>query len=243
MKQLFTAILAFSILSTAISQPSKSIVHDANAEIRTVGDFTGIRVSGGISVYLSQGTTNAVAVSMDDEKDSDKIKTEVKDGILNISLNSSNWKTWNWKNRNIKAYVTIKDIELIKASGACAIHIVDKITANNLKAEMSGASSFKGGELKVNTFKLEVNGASSVILKGSANETFFDVSGASNIRGYEFEIAECKAEASGASTIQLHVTKELKVEASGASTIRYKGSPAIKDIETSGASSIKKKDD
>jgi predicted nucleic acid-binding protein len=66
------------IACSAIAQDVKTVVNDPNAELRTVANFTGIKVSGGIGVYISQGKENAVAVSCSDEKHNNKIITEVK---------------------------------------------------------------------------------------------------------------------------------------------------------------------
>ncbi len=51
----------------------------------------------------------------------------------------------------------------------------------------------------------------------------------------------CNAKASGASDIKITVNKELSAEASGASDVKYKGAGLIRDIKTSGASSISRR--
>ena len=56
---------------------------------RNVTAFSGIKVSGGIDVYLSQGDDYSLAVSASEEKYRDNIKTEVRNGILVISYNDT----------------------------------------------------------------------------------------------------------------------------------------------------------
>ncbi len=261
MKKVLFAVLFAATSIAATAQQPKNVVHDPNAEVRNVSGFSGISVSGGIRLYLSQGSADAVAVSTDDKKDIDKVKTEVKNGILKIYVENGAWNGWNWKSKSIKAYVTAKTIDKIDASGACSVTVTDKISSGNLKFDLSGASTFKGelsansakfdingassfkGALSVSsTLKIEVSGASAVTISGSATSADIDASGASSFKGYEFSTDECKAEASGASSVSVAVKKELKAEASGASSIRYIGSPEVKRSETSGASSIKKRD-
>ena len=65
----------------AFNLNAQNVVHDANAQVRNVGSFNKIRVSSAISLYLSQGNTQAVAVSSEDAKCNAKIITEVKNGI------------------------------------------------------------------------------------------------------------------------------------------------------------------
>lgn len=241
MKKILFSSLAILLIATAQAQPTKTIVHDVNAEARTIGSFKGIQVSGGITVYLSQGTTEAIAISTDEAKNNNKVKTEVKNGILKIYMENGSWNTWSWKSKSVKAYVTVKNLESIEASGACAVRLSDNLNTNNLKLDLSGASSFKG-DITANTIRLDLSGASSATISGKATNAIIDASGASSIKAYDFEVEDCKAEASGASSIGVGVSKNLQAEASGASSIRYKGDPAIKNIAATGASSVKKKD-
>ncbi len=69
------------IVSAAAS--AQKTINDANAEKRNVSGYHAIEVSGGIDLYLSQGD-ESVAVSASETKYRDRIKTEVKDGVLKI---------------------------------------------------------------------------------------------------------------------------------------------------------------
>jgi len=51
----------------------------------------------------------------------------------------------------------------------------------------------------------------------------------------------CDVTASGASGVQITVNKELSAKVSGASDINYKGAGLIRDLKSTGASSIKKR--
>jgi hypothetical protein len=259
MKKIFIALMLVATVFAVNAQQPKNVVHDPNAQVRNVSGFKSISVSGGISLYLSQGSTDAVAVSIEDGKGIEKIITEVKNGTLKIYVESGAWNAWNWKNKRIKAYVTAKTIEKIEASGACSVTVTDKISSGDMKIDLSGASNFKG-EVGVTSAKLEVtgasnfkgsitasgnvkldiSGASSATLSGSASKADVDVSGASSLKAFEFSVDNCKAEASGASSASINVKKELSAEASGASSIKYTGDPSVKNVETSGASSVKK---
>ena len=215
------------------------MVYDANAEVRKVENFTGVEVSSAISLYLSQGNENALAISVDKEH-MDKIKTEVKNGVLKIYVESGLWNKWNWSNKKIKAYVTIKTIEKLSASGASSVTITDKLTAGNLKINVNGASNLKG-DIQAQNIDLNISGAATATISGTTGGLTVDARGASNLKASELVASECSAQASGASSIRVNVTKEFsKVEASGASSIRYRGEATVKNFEASGASSIKK---
>jgi Putative auto-transporter adhesin, head GIN domain len=233
-------LVAFAVLFAFNSnaQETKNVVNDPNAEARSVGNFTGVQVSGGIVLYLSQGKTDAVAVSTEDKKDMERIITEVKNGVLKIYIEKGSWNGWNWKNKNIKAYVTVKTLESLSSSGACVVKIIDAMNCSSLKLDVSGASVLSG-EINASTIRFDLSGASSVTLKGKTTNANVDVSGASVLRGFDLMIDVCRVEASGASSVSISVSKELRAEASGASSLRYKGEPSIKEVSSSGASSIK----
>ena len=78
---------------------AQNLVYDSNAKVRNVGNFNGVSVASGIKLYLSQGKEQAVAVSAENEEYTERIITEVKDGILKIRVESKMWNNWNWGNK------------------------------------------------------------------------------------------------------------------------------------------------
>jgi hypothetical protein len=125
MKKILLPLLMFVLVSTNCNaQPEvRTLVNDANAEKRTVAAFKGVQVSNAITLYISQGNEDAVAVSCSDANENKKIKTEVKNGILHISLENGFWNGLSWKDKKVKAYVSIKNIEFLGAAGARSVKI------------------------------------------------------------------------------------------------------------------------
>lgn len=234
------AFLTLSILSV-FHLNAQNLVYDENAEIRQVESFNGIEASGGMVLYISQGTENAVAVSAEDPKYVSKIKTEVKNGVLRLVPENGAWNGWNWGNKKLKAYITVKDLQLLRLHGAAVVRLANEVAVNVLRLDVSGASTLKGA-VKGNTLKIEASGASRIDLNGSLSVLSVEVSGATAIKAFDLAAATCSVEASGASNVQVTATKELFLQASGASSISYKGDAIIRKVESSGASSVKKKD-
>jgi hypothetical protein len=232
-------LLAFALI-LGVSAYAQTTIHDANAQVRNVSGFKGVSVSSAIDLFISQGSTEAVAVSAKDEKIRDRIKTEVKDGVLHITFDGSGWKNWNMGDQKMKAYVTIKDINRLEASGASDVKVSGTLKTDNLKLHLSGASDFDGS-VEAQNLQVQGSGASDIKISGSADQAKIEMSGASDFKGYDFKINYCKAEVSGAGDIQITVNKELDAQASGASSIKYKGDAVVKRSDSSGASSIKKK--
>ena len=237
----FIALFIVSLFSISLFA-QKVTVNDANAQARQVGSFTGIKVSSAIDLYLSQDDDEAVAVSAAKTEDRDKIRTEVKDGILRIWFdNKTNW--WkNMGNKKLKAYVSFKTLNKLSAAGACDVVVNGAINSPNADfvLDFSGASDFKG-VINAKTMKVDLSGASDVNIKGKVDHLEVEVSGASDFDGYGFTTDHCNAQASGASGIKVTVNKELNAKASGASGIYYAGEGMIRDHKSSGASSISRR--
>jgi hypothetical protein len=227
------------IFSAFISNAQNVVVNDNNAEARQLsGSFNAIKVSGGIDIYISQSETEAVAVSATEQKYRDDIKTEIENGTLRIYYDSK--MGWNKGNKKLKAYISFKSLERLEASGACDVHVAGTIAVPSLSLNMSGASDFKGA-VNVTTLAIEISGASDVKINGSASNATIQSSGASDVKGYDLITENCTAKATGASDINITVNKELNVHASGASDVYYKGSCVIRDLHSSGASTVAKR--
>lgn len=241
MKQLFLFI-ALVFAGSVLQAQDLMVVNDKNAEVRTInGSFHGIKVSHAIQVFVKQGNDEAVVVSAVDEKWRNRIKVEVKDGILRIWFDNDGVR-WNWNmgDKKLRAYVSVKNLDMIDASGASDVKIDGLLKGNQLNVKLSGASSLKG-ELSYSKMKVEQSGASGSNVSGRVSELVINSSGASDFKGFDLTSDYCIAEASGASDIKVTVTKDLKVEATGASDIDYRGGAVISSFKSTGASSVRKR--
>jgi len=258
-KILFALLLLAGFVVNA--QENKSIVYDENAQQRKVPSFTAISVSSAIDLYLTQSNKNEVAVSATNDEIRDHIITEVVGGTLIIRLgDKGTWFSWRkWGNYKTKAYVSIQDINALTASGASTVHLVNTIESPKMRIKLSGASDFKGnikagvlmyqltgasdykGEISANSIDIDGSGASSIELIGRVDDLAIEVSGASTAKLYNLTAKGAILRASGASNIGVTVTEILRASSSGASDINYKGNPTVKESNTSGASSIRRR--
>ncbi len=236
---LFLMLLLLTVVTTHAQDVM--VVNDKNAELRTASGFHGIYVSHAIDLIIKQSNEEAVAVSAIDEKYRNRIKTEVKNGILRIWFDNDGLK-WNWNmgDKKLRAYVSVKSIDIIQASGACDVKIDGNLNGTDLKLSLSGASSFKGN-LYFSRMITDQSGASDANIEGKVTELKVSVSGASDFKGFGLVTETCVADASGASDIKITVNKDLKVNASGASDIEYKGTAVISNFKTGSASSVRKR--
>jgi hypothetical protein len=235
MKKLFALFLTVGLISNLSAQKT---INDANAEKRNVSGFHAIEVSGGIDLYLSQGD-EAVAVSAASTEHRDRIKTTVENGVLKIWYE---WKSNNirmdWGNRKLKAYVSAKTLDALRASGGSDVSIDGTFKTEKMKMQISGGSDFSG-KMDLNELNVSASGGSDVNISGKATQLVVDASGGSDFSGYGLSTDICSVDASGGSDVYITVNKELSAKASGGSDVHYKGTGLIRDLKTSG-SSIKK---
>jgi hypothetical protein len=235
MKKVLLSLFVLGLTGLVYAQKT---VNDPNAEKRNITGFHGIDVGGGIDLYLSSGE-EAVAVSAGNDEARDRIKTEVKDGILRI------WYKWDgklkidWKNRKLRAYVSYKQLDRLHASGGSDVFSDGSIKTAELDMHASGGSDIKVS-VEVSELKANASGGSDIIISGTAKNIDIDASGGSDFKGYELQTENCKANASGGSDIFITVNKELTVDASGGSDVHYKGTGLIRDIKSNGGGSVKR---
>ena len=222
-----------------ISASAQKTISDANAVERKVSGFHAVHISGGIDLYLSQGN-EAVAVSASEVKYRDRIKTEVKDGVLKIwyEYDEGNVRI-SWGNRKMKAYVAAKTLDGLVASGGSDVIVDGSFKTDKLDLRVSGGSDFKG-KFEASEVKAVASGGSDITISGSANSIHIDASGGSDFMGSDLVVENCYIDASGGSDVSITVNKELSVDATGGSDVRYKGTGMIREIKSSGGGSVKK---
>jgi hypothetical protein len=235
MKKVFLFLLMSFSLAIGYSQIKE--INDPNAEVRDVRGFNGIRISDAIDLYLSPSDNEVVAVSASKVEYRNRIKTQVENGVLKIWYDNEKWTRGDKK---LRAYVSFKTLNKLKASGASDVRVTGTIKTDDLDINMSGASDFHG-DIQAGSLAVDLSGASDMSVTGSATSLKIEVSGASDFKGYDLQADNCSAKASGASDIRITVNKELSAHASGASGVYYKGNGVIRDLKSNGASSISKK--
>lgn len=256
-------VWALVLMISIGSQAQKSgLIYDDHAQKRNLPGFNAIRVSNAIDLYLTQSNVNEVAVSAASLEIRDEVITEVVGGTLIIRMaDHNNWFNWKkWGDAKVKAYVSIKEISALTASGASNVHIIGALESAKLKVKMSGASDLKNATINAGTLLIDLSGASNckatikadniivdcsgasdIELTGATNDLALEVSGASNAKLYNLIAKGANVHSSGASDAKVFVTQLLKAQASGASSIDYKGSPNVTESNASGASNIRHK--
>lgn len=237
-------LLAFCILSATVLSScnffDKKVVGDGNVttQARSVDNFSGVDISGAISVYLTQSDAYSVKVEIDNNlqeyidvyRDGDMLRIHQKN---NTSLQTTN--------KEIKVYVSAPDFRKLEASGACNYHTQSRIsTTGKLDIHLTGACE-ADLDVKAPDIYIDASGASTAKLRGETKDLKIDGSGAFNIRSFDLLAENVNIDISGAGNAEIFASQKIDAEASGASEIRYKGTTTV-NINSSGASTVRKMD-
>jgi ribosomal protein S6E (S10) len=185
-------LVLFAALFTATGLYAQKTIQDEHAQKRNAKNFHAIEVSDGIDLYLSQGSEESLAVSASSPEYRDKIHSEVVNGVLKIYYERDRGWGVNWGNRKLKAYVSVKTLDKLHASGGSDVAIDNELTSNSLSMELSGGSDFKG-RINAQSLSISASGGSDAYLSGRADKLKLEASGGSDIHGYDMVSNYCSS--------------------------------------------------
>lgn len=195
-------------------------------------EFSTVRVSGAVQVTIKQGESSLVKVEGNSE-DTSKIKTKIENGILSIQ-SKGNGKF----SEKAKVSVTVKNLESLIISGASEVNSSGELIQDKINIESSGAGDAHL-VLKSTQIKAEVSGAGNLHLSGTANLLQSKVSGAGELKAYALNADSVVTFVSGSGTAKVNAIKSISASVSGAGSVIYKGEPADRNVEISGAGSVR----
>lgn len=206
-----------------------------NREKRDVSGFDELSISSAFVVEISVGSSESLEIEADDRYIDDVI-TEVRGGKLIIKMRETRGRRR--MNESPRAYLTVKSLKSIHASGAVKVETRDELKADRMEIILSGASILDL-QLNVEELYLQASGACVINVEGDAKEQTVKTTGATTYRAYDLESEIADIRVTGAGSARVSVSEKLDVRASGASSIRYRGRPSV-NSNTSGASSVKR---
>ena len=226
-------LAALAVLLSVPSYAQKSIP-------RNIGNFSALKVSSGIDVYLTQGNAPAMEIETDEET-LKRLIVEV-DNNNTLVLRMENPKGWNWFSAfsPVKVRLTFTQLNDIKVSGGSDLFGQGTLNFDLLRIQASGGSDVKMN-LRAKELDVQCSGGSDVVLEGAVTSFKGKASGGSDIKAIDLQAEVADVSASGGSDALIRVTRQLSANASGGSDIVYTGNPEKVNSNASGGSDIKKR--
>jgi len=196
-------------------------------------DFTAIKVSTGLNVYVTQGDKNEVIIEAD-ENLHDIIMTEVEDGVLRIYSEKSIWGE-----KAAKVHVTVKNLEELDATSGSEVTSTNEIIATNFKVSTTSGAEV---DFKVNSTNVESSATSGSELKlfgKTVNHTSSATSGAT-IDGYNLKSENAYVSVTSGADIYIYASVKIEANATSGGDIDFKGNPKQTKNSSSSGGSVSK---
>jgi hypothetical protein len=187
-----------------------------------------------VLVLITPGAKPSLKISGDDNL-VPLIESVIRDGtlILRVKDNSSISPKL-----PLLAEVVAGELDGVEASGAASVKVKGGAKVNRFTASASGAAQVSVEGVESSQAVASTSGASHVGLSGSAASLKVDASGASQVKAEALQVEDADVSISGASGVSLRASKSVNGDVSGASQLELHGSPAKKNVSTSGASQV-----
>ena len=205
-------------------------------EIRDLDGFTGVKVSSGIDVYLSQGSSFEVKVEAD-ENLHEVILTEVEGNMLVVKTERVNIR--NAKSK--KVHVTLPELTALKISSAGDLVGQTQFSCEDLQISVSSAGDLSI-EVEARQIDLDISSSGDANISGSVDEFNVNLSSAGDLNAFDLIAANVDVDVSSAGNASVHATDEISMNASSAGNINYRGDARVIHSQSSSAGNISHRD-
>lgn len=230
--------LSILFLAAAVTITTSGYAGNSDkTENRNVKNFSEIKVSTGIDLYITMGNTEEVKVVADDDIIDDLI-TEVKGDVLHIYMKrNNNWFNWGNMNETRKAYVTVKELTAVDASSGSDVKSENTLDGESITIDASSGSDVEL-DLVYKNIKLDTSSGSDAKISGKAKRLEASASSGSDIDAKALETSICYVSVSSGSDAVVNVTDELHADASSGGDVVYYGNPKTRDTDESSGGDV-----
>ena len=226
MKTLASIALVFFISLSAVAQEDNNWI----SKEYSINNFSSIYLEGGYKVYLSQGDKASLTVKTTNENMFDVLEVSNRGDELSLVMNRDYLSY-----RRIRLYITVKDLDQVKAEGGLSLESDGYLDLKDIKLHVQGGAKV---DLKMKAREVDVIGEGGVLvsLSGVANELSVILSGAGHVDADDLKAEDVHIEIEGVGTASVYATEDLYTKIEGVGKVWYKGNPSItKDIEGLGS--------
>lgn len=223
MKNILTSVLSLLLTVTLFAQ---QVFNDPHAEVRDVKGFRGVRVGAGIKLVVSQGNTEAVAISAPTQQERDNIKTVVENGILKIYYDQELLPGRSKIRKNLRAYVSVVNVEFLGVASGASLETDGEITGGVIDLRASSGGMMKA-TLKAQTLSAIQSSGGLMRVAGTADYIRVESSSGGVFEGYDLTVDKCYARSNSGGIARVTVNNEIEGRASSGGIVSYKGNPKL----------------
>ena len=224
------AILLSGSLNAATVRPSGRI----ETELRQVKNFSGVVVSSGINLYISQSPVQEVKVKTD-ANIIGYVETTVKNGVLTIGFKN------NFRTRgkfDVAVYISMSELNSIMASSGSDVKAKAGFKGKKLTITASSAANIKA-IVEYDNVDITCSSGADVHLKGKAGHCNAVCSSGADINTRELICLRANAVASSGADINIYASESFNGSAASGADITYYGAPKEVNKSASSGGSIR----
>ena len=193
-------------------------------------DFTSIKVSAGLDLYITQSNNVSLRVEAD-ENLHDIIITEIKNGVLKVYSEKNIWKA-----KARKVYVSVKDLEELSATSGSDVYTENTLRVSNLNITTTSGADARITVNAENITTSSTSGSDIKIMGTAENHTAKATSG-SSINSFGLKSQNVIAKVTSGANIDVYASESIDALATSGGDIDYKGNPRqVNKKSTSGGS-------
>ena len=241
MKTSSTKLLTILFIATLFSSCAIDMFNRATGNRNVVTedrsakeDFTKIKVSTGLELYISQGLKNQITVEAD-ENLQDIIITEIQDGMLKIYSEKNIWRA-----KARKIYVTIENLEAIAATSGSDVYANETLKVNNLNISATSGSDINIS-VDANTVETNATSGSDIEVSGVSNNHISKATSGASIDAYQLQSKNVSAKVTSGADINVYASESIVAKATSGGDIDFIGNPKMVDKKTSSGGSVSAK--
>lgn len=197
-------------------------------------DFTGVSVSHGMNLKITQSDSYSIEVKAD-EKDFKFLSVEKNGDDLEFYITQKNYR----HTEEIEITISMPALTNLQLSGGSTGNLVMDVSNKSFDLGLSGGSEVEG-ELKCGDINLQLSGGSHVFLKGKGKNAALAGSGGSIFDMKNFSAEDVDSQLSGGSQVKITMNGTLNTVQSGGSEITYYGNVDLGSTSFSGGSGVHK---
>jgi hypothetical protein len=237
MKNSMLKIIALLFIATIFSSCTLDMFNKVNGnrnvitQVRKTSDaFSGVKVSTGLNLIITQGQKNKVKVEAD-ENLHDIIITEVEDGILRVYSEKNIWRA-----KAKKVYVTVKDLTLLKAISGSDVSGKGTMKSDEITITASSGASIRVVVAAQSVVTKSSSGAQ-IRIEGTTEGHTSSASSGSSIDAFQLISKSAIAKVSSGAAVDIYASEKIDAKASSGGSVNFKGNPqSVAENESSGGS-------
>ena len=244
MKRIIVAVLIIGLLALGcfvgcgeedswLPGPGEKGSGDLETCVLGFSDFNRVEAGPAFRIEIARSDSYSVSITADDNL-IDEIEVSRSGEALVIGLTPGGHEF-----TTLRAEITMPELYGLELDAATTCTVAGFDSTHDFDTTLTAASTVTG-DMTVGDAYFNISAASRVELSGAARDIVVEACAASTADLAGFPVNNADVTLTGASQGIVNVDGTLDANLSSASTLEYIGEPAMGDIRTSGASTVKK---